>query len=167
MGAWRMRPPIVEQPDDFTKCWAAVFESFSQVTPPYKKITIDEIIDRFTKRPGRRVRPNGNLRLPSGLLEFERDFSLDFRIDIDSKDFTTEFLQPLVSKSHVMLYLLSWVPIPDLPDGSRGRRVWHTVLVYGADKFSYCVMDPLVPGIYLTHKFALPIGSKYHVVWKP
>ena len=160
MGAWRMRPPIVPQPDDYTRCWAAVFESFSRVTPPYEKITLDEIVDRFTKRPGRPVRRNGNLRLPRGLLQFEYDFGLDFMINIKKSDLTTEFLQPLLRKSHVMLFFRSWVRGPN-------RRVWHTVLVYGADKFSFCVMDPLVPDIYLTHRFASPIGEEYHVVWKP
>ena len=151
MGTWRMRPPARSQAD-VCLCWAAAISSYTHVTPMVKKQSTGDIVRTMARARcvyGRNIagalrydqRTRGKLREFYGLTSDHAVRAAEkknLRIDEDRgfgemprATLTIDTLADKLDRSHVVL---SFTNSP--------YAMWHTVLVYGVDRTSICVMDP-------------------------
>lgn len=150
MGTWRARPPITDQNDGQLNCWAHAMESWTFATHGVANETVDELMDRF--RDLSCVTPSGSLRAKRALPHLKRIYDLDAEKIDDPDELNAAKVQKSLKRGHSMLAYTS------APDG--GAQMHHVVVVYGADKFSMCVMDPLafpendLPGGYVTYRIS-------------
>jgi hypothetical protein len=149
--AWRSRPPSIQQGP--LECWAAAISSFSRAVFGIKDFsTIADVQAEFRSFAPGEILPDGSLSTPSGWIEFANRFGLnivEIRIidptagragpatsgiissavdDLEAGHFT-----PKLRRSHVIV----------VKGTRRASGLSHTVVVYGADRFRLCFMDPL------------------------
>lgn len=150
MGTWRARPPITDQADGQLNCWAHAMESWTFATHGVANETVEELMDRF--RDLSCVTPSGSLRAKRALPHLKRLYDLDAEQIDDAKDLTAGKVQQSLKRSHSLLAYTS--------AADSGPQMHHVVVIYGADKFSMCVMDPLahpeneLPGDYITYRIS-------------
>lgn len=150
MGTWRARPPITDQSDGLPTCWAHALESWTFATHGVSNETVAELLDRF--RALGCVTPAGALRASRALPHLKRIYDLDAEKMTDPATLTPAKVQAALRRAHA---LLAYTSAP-----SDGPQMHHAVVIYGADKFSMCVMDPLaypedeLPGAYLTYRIS-------------
>lgn len=150
MSAWRMRPPPTLQ--GALTCWAAAISSFGRVTrgvPDWA--TPGDVVKHFKSHLAGELNGDGSLKTPSGWVAFAKAFDLEIeeiRLNdplrgagtatpgITSKvanDLAPEHFVGKLQKSHVITVIGTL----------HSSGLSHTVVVYGADKFRLCYMDPL------------------------
>lgn len=150
MGTWKMRPPLIDQTAGTFECWATALESWTKVTSGVTDMEKEDIIEKF--RGFGVVTASGGFRPRRGLAHLDREFGLKSEKLIGKGKLTSEYLQEKLKKSYVLVARLGGlVPLVG--------RVFHVVLVYGADKFSFCYMDPLA-------NMADPLGLTANYVTK-
>jgi hypothetical protein len=153
MQAWRMRPPPMQQSE--LTCWAAAISSFAQVTPGIPKWgTPEDVITEFKKHPTLKftVNTDDSLKTPRGWRIFANMFGLEIeeiRLDIFlvgpgaatrgivsqvADDLLPSHFVPKLRRSHVITVIAP----------HNREHFSHTVVVYGADTFRLCYMDPFV-----------------------
>lgn len=135
MGTWRAKPPVTDQTEGLS-CWAHAMESWTFATPGVADETADELIGRFDGLSC--VNGNGTLRPSRAMPHFKRLYGLQHEIIRDMADFTPAHVQTRLKKG---LALLAFTGEP--VGGGSGPAMSHVVVIYGADKFSFCAMDPL------------------------
>ena len=150
MSKWRERPPPTLQ--GALTCWAAAISSFGRVTrgvPDWKAPS--DVIKHFNAAFPDELNADGSLKTPSGWIVFAKAFGLSLE-EIRLKnppigpgaatsgmtstvvdDLALEHFAAKLKKSHVITVIA-----PENEDNPS-----HTVVVYGADKFRLCYMDPL------------------------
>lgn len=144
MGAWRMRPPPVQQGP--LQCWAAAISSWSRVVSRVKDFTtIRAVIDEFRRFAPDEINTDGTLKTPSGWIAFAKEFDLKIEEILLSgaptpgirvtraSDLKLSHFESKLQSSHVLVVIA--------PETDAGMS--HTVVVYGADRFHICFMDPL------------------------
>src|SRR5687767_11132051 len=137
MGTWKMRPPLVDQTAGTFECWATALESWTRITSSVPNMEKYDIIEKF--RTFGVVTETNGFRPRRGLPHLEREFGLKNEKLVGSGKLKTEYLQEKLKRSHVLIARLGGL-VPLI------GRVFHVVVVYGADKFSFCYMDPLAHG---------------------
>jgi hypothetical protein len=153
MQAWRMRPPPTQQ--GALTCWAAAISAFARVTPGIPKWgTPEDVITEFKKHPTLQftVNTDNSLRTPRGWRFFANIFGLEIE--------EIRFTDPLTGRvgsatrgivSHAAAELIPTHFVPKLRRSHvitviaprNPKHFSHTVVVYGADTFRLCFMDPL------------------------
>ena len=152
MSEWRMRPPPTLQ--GALTCWAAAISSFGRVTRGVPDWASPEaVVKHFAADATLKAELNadGSLKAPSGYIAFAKAFDLkieEIRINnpltgagiatskITSKvsnDLAPEHFVGKLQKSHVLTVI-------GIADSS---ALSHAVVVYGADRFRLCYMDPI------------------------
>ncbi len=150
MAAWRMRPMPVQQ--GALTCWAAAISSFSRVTRGVTDFaSVPDVVARFNASLPAELNSDGSLKTPSGWIAFAKEFDLEveeIRINdpikgagtatsgITSKvvdSLEANHFVPKLQHSHVIVVIGT----------SSLHGLSHTVVVYGADRFRLCFMDPL------------------------
>jgi hypothetical protein len=122
-------------------------ESWTFATPGVPNETHDELLRRFDALSC--LTPGGSLRPARAMPHFKRLYGLNSEVIRDKAGFTTAHLQQRLKKG---LALLAYTSAP--LGGGSGPAMSHVVVIYGADKFSFCAMDPLanpaaaLPGAY-------------------
>lgn len=165
MGTWKMRPPLVDQTAGTFECWATALESWTKITPSVTDMDKEDIIDKF--RDFGVVTESGGFRPRRGLAHLEREFGLKSEKLVGSGKLTSEYLQGKLKKSYVLVARLGGL-VPLI------GRVFHVVVVYGADKFSFCYMDPLANPMdsfgltagFVTKKFSEFTTTECTVMWR-
>lgn len=148
MGVWRARPVITDQNDGLPTCWAHAMESWTMATHGVKTELADELIERF--RDLRCVTPAGALSPRRALPHLKRIYGLDAEIVTNMAKLTPALVQQALKRAHA---LMAYTTAP-----SGGPQMHHVVVIYGADKFTLCAMDPLahpespLPGDYVKHR---------------
>lgn len=165
MGKWRIRPPITDQVEGNT-CWAHALESWLKVTAGVAFETAGELIQKFYTLGC--VTRSGALSPSKAVSHLWLMYRLRHEVIYDSNKFTSDYLQSKLRHSHVLLVFTD-----DALDED-GPALSHTVVVYGADKFSFCAMDPLahpntlLPGALWCKTFKVFKTGKtiLHVLWR-
>jgi hypothetical protein len=135
-------------------CWAAAIKSYTFSTPGIKNTLMKRVIE--IAKDNRCVEPDGTLKNEDDTFRMlEREFGLTSdanqrRIEkrrnrvhpsqsfaeIPRDELPPDYFVDKLKHSHVVFAYF-------LGSGPTGDDVFHTVTVYGYDKFSYCYMDPL------------------------
>jgi hypothetical protein len=137
MGVWRARSPVTDQLEGNT-CWAHALESWTFATHGVADETADEPIQRFFALGC--VTRSGALSPSRALPHLRRIDGLRNEVIHNRNDITSAHIQHTLKRG---LALIAYT------HGTLGSApaLSHCVVVYGADKFSLCVMDPLTnPG---------------------
>jgi hypothetical protein len=148
---WRARPPSIQQ--GILTCWSASISSFSRAVHGFRDFAdIASVRAEFSKFTPGEINPDGSLKTPTGWVKFASRFSLhiqEIRIrdplgsvgaaspgitdSIVADDLALVHFSSKLRRSHVIV----------VKGTSDPTAASHTVVVYGADKFRLCFMDPL------------------------